>query len=83
MLNYLSAAGKDVIAVRENQCSIFAGSGVAESFPTSGNADGQQRLLNLVTTDFDGLAFINLVDFDMLYGHRRDIDGYAEAAFLL
>ena len=36
--------------------------------------------MNLVTTDFDGLAFINLVDFDMLYGHRRDIDGYAEAA---
>ena len=79
MLNYLSAAGKDVIAVGKIN-DIFAGSGITKSFPTSGNADGQQRLLNLVTTDFDGLAFINLVDFDMLYGHRRDIDGYAEAA---
>ena len=67
MLNYLSAAGKDVIAVGKIN-DIFAGSGITKSFPTSGNADGQQRLLNLVTTDFDGLAFINLVDFDMLYG---------------
>ena len=81
MLNYLSAAGKDVIAVGKINDILLAAA--SPSFPTSGNADGQQRLLNLVTTDFDGLAFINLVDFDMLYGHRRDIDGYAEAASLL
>lgn len=79
MLNVLSEAGKDVIAVGKIN-DIFAGSGVTQTFPTGGNAEGQQRLLELAKTDFAGLAFVNLVDFDMLYGHRRDIDGYAAAA---
>lgn len=79
MLNVLSEAGKDVIAVGKIN-DIFVGSGVTQTFPTGGNAEGQQRLLELVKTEFEGLAFVNLVDFDMLYGHRRDIDGYAAAA---
>lgn len=79
MLNVLAEAGKDVIAVGKIN-DIFAGSGVTRTFPTGGNAEGQQRLLELANTPFAGLAFVNLVDFDMLYGHRRDVDGYAAAA---
>ena len=58
---------------------IFAGSGVTESHPTKGNADGMARTLSLAQRDFAGLCFVNLVDFDMLYGHRQDPDGYARA----
>lgn len=79
MLNVLSEAGKDVIGVGKIN-DIFAGSGITRTFPTGGNAEGQQRLLELARTGFEGLAFVNLVDFDMLYGHRRDVDGYAAAA---
>ncbi|WP_367924743.1 phosphopentomutase [uncultured Ruthenibacterium sp.] len=79
MLNYLSEAGCDVIAVGKIN-DIFAGSGVTQTFPTGGNAEGEQKLLELAQTDFHGLAFVNLVDFDMVYGHRRNIDGYAQAA---
>ena len=69
MLNYLSAAGKDVIAVGKIN-DIFAGSGITKSFPTSGNADGQQRLLNRYY-DFGWSAFINLVDFDVIWPSKR------------
>lgn len=79
LLNVLADAGRDVIAVGKIN-DIFAGSGVTRAIPTGGNAEGQQRLLELAKTDFNGLAFVNLVDFDMLYGHRRDVDGYAAAA---
>ena len=58
---------------------IFAGKGVTESFPTKNNDDGMDQMASLLKRDFNGLCFINLVDFDMLYGHRRDADGYAEA----
>ena len=79
MLDYVSAAGLDVIAVGKIS-DIFAGQGVTQALPTSGNPEGQQVLLRLAQQDFSGLAFVNLVDFDMLYGHRRDVDGYAAAA---
>ena len=79
MLDALSGAGLDVLAVGKIR-DIFAGHGVTEHFPTSGNAEGEQTLLQLAQRDFHGLAFVNLVDFDMLYGHRRNIDGYARAA---
>lgn len=79
LLDRVSEAGMDVLAVGKIR-DIFAGRGVTESFPTAGNAEGQQKLLELAKRDFHGLAFVNLVDFDMLYGHRRDIDGYARAA---
>ncbi len=79
MLDALSGAGLDVLAVGKIR-DIFAGRGVTEHFPTSGNAEGEQTLLQLAQRDFHGLAFVNLVDFDMLYGHRRNIDGYARAA---
>ena len=58
---------------------IFAGSGVTDAIPTKGNTDGIAKTLALADRDFEGLCFVNLVDFDMLYGHRNDIDGYAAA----
>ena len=74
----LKAAGKDVIAVGKIQ-DIFVGKGITEHVYTSGNAEGIQRTLEYLDKDFEGLCFINLVDYDMLYGHRRDVDGYAKA----
>lgn len=78
MLDQLKAAGKDVIAVGKIQ-DIFVGKGITEHVYTSGNAEGIQRTLEYLDKDFEGLCFINLVDYDMLYGHRRDVDGYAKA----
>lgn len=78
MLDQLKAAGKDVIAVGKIQ-DIFVGKGITEHVYTSGNAEGIERTLEYLDRDFEGLCFINLVDYDMLYGHRRDVDGYAKA----
>ena len=78
MLDQLSAAGRDVIAVGKIK-DIFAGQGITEAVYTSGNEQGIERTLEYMDKDFEGLCFINLVDYDMLYGHRRDVDGYAKA----
>ena len=79
MLDVLKAAGRDVIAVGKIY-DIFDGHGVTEKIKTTGNTNGIAFTKALQTRDFEGLAFINLVDFDMLYGHRRDVAGYAAAA---
>ena len=79
MLDVLKGAGKDVIAVGKIY-DIFDGEGVTEKIKTTGNTNGIAFTKALQTRDFDGLAFVNLVDFDMLYGHRRDVAGYAAAA---
>lgn len=79
MLDVLKAAGKDVIAVGKIY-DIFDGHGVTEKIKTTGNTNGIAFTKALQTRDFEGLAFVNLVDFDMLYGHRRDVAGYAAAA---
>lgn len=78
MLDQLQAAGKSVIGVGKIK-DIFAGKGITESVYTAGNAEGIGRTLEYLDKDFEGLCFINLVDYDMLYGHRRDVDGYAAA----
>lgn len=78
MLNVLSEAGFAVKAVGKIH-DIFAGSGVTESVRTSGNAEGIERTLEYMDQEFEGLCFTNLVDYDMLYGHRNDVDGYARA----
>jgi phosphopentomutase len=78
MLDCLKKAGKDVIAVGKIK-DIFAGQGITEAVYTSGNEEGIARTLEYLDRDFEGLCFINLVDYDMLYGHRRDVDGYARA----
>ena len=78
LLDAVKAAGLDSIAVGKIY-DIFAGHGVTEHVYNKSNADGMQHTLNYAAKDFTGLCFVNLVDFDMLYGHRRDIDGYAKA----
>ena len=78
MLDNLISAGKDVIAVGKIK-DIFAGKGISEFTYTTGNEDGINKTVEYMDKDFDGLMFVNLVDYDMLYGHRRDIDGYAKA----
>ncbi len=78
MLDQLSQNGKDVIAVGKIK-DIFAGKGITEAVYTSGNEEGIDRTLEYLDKAFEGLCFINLVDYDMLYGHRRDVDGYAGA----
>lgn len=78
MLDQLSGSGKDVIAVGKIQ-DIFAGKGITEYVYTGGNEEGIERTLEYLDRDFEGLCFVNLVDYDMLYGHRRDVDGYAKA----
>ena len=77
-LDLLKDAGLDVIAVGKIS-DIFAGQGVTDAIKTAGNADGMEKTMALLDRDFRGCAFVNLVDFDMVYGHRRDIDGYAAA----
>jgi phosphopentomutase len=78
MLDYIKDAGKDVIAIGKIY-DIFAGAGITEHTYTTGNPDGIEKTIEYMDKDFDGLMFVNLVDYDMLYGHRRDIDGYAKA----
>ena len=78
MLDLLKEAGRDVIAVGKI-FDIFDGQGVTEKIKTTGNTNGIAFTKALQTRDFEGLAFVNLVDFDMLYGHRRNPDGYAAA----
>ena len=78
MLDLIKAAGKDVLAVGKIN-DIFAGKGITDFVYTSGNAEGIERTIEYLDRDFEGICFINLVDYDMLYGHRRDVDGYAKA----
>lgn len=78
MLNVLQKMGLTVAAVGKIN-DIFAGSGVTEMVRTKGNDDGIDRTLEYLDKDFEGLCFVNLVDYDMLYGHRNDVEGYARA----
>ncbi|WP_167957780.1 phosphopentomutase [Anaerosporobacter faecicola] len=78
MLDQLKEAGLDVLAVGKIN-DIFAGKGITEMVRTANNAEGIERTLEYMKKDFNGLCFTNLVDFDMLYGHRNDAEGYAKA----
>ncbi len=78
ILDEILEAWLDVISVGKI-FDIFAGRSISESYVTKSNSDGIERTLELLDRDFNGLCFINLVDFDMLYGHRNDVDGYAKA----
>ena len=78
VLDELSAAGLDVISVGKIS-DIFAGRGITEAVTAHGNEECMAASMALAERDFHGLCFINLVDFDMKYGHRNDIDGYAAA----
>lgn len=78
LLDLLTKAGIPVFGVGKI-FDIFAGAGVGLSVRTSGNADGIEQTLGAMDSQKEGLIFVNLVDFDMLYGHRNDVHGYAEA----
>lgn len=78
LLDVIKAAGLDSIGVGKIY-DIFAGRGTTEHVYNKSNADGMQHAMDYANKDFHGLCFVNLVDFDMLFGHRRDIDGYAKA----
>lgn len=78
MLDKLKENNLDVISVGKI-ADIFANRGITEKYYTHSNNDGMSKTLELLNKDFNGLCFSNLVDFDMKYGHRRDIDGYANA----
>ena len=78
MLDAIKAAGKASIGVGKIH-DIFAGRGTTEHVYNKSNANGMEHAMHYADVDFEGLCFVNLVDFDMLFGHRRDIDGYANA----
>lgn len=78
MLDFIKESGQETIGVGKI-FDIFAGAGVSEQIKSKGNSDGMRITLELAKRDFKGLAFINLVDFDMIYGHRNNVDGYANA----
>lgn len=78
MIDILKNYGFDTISIGKIN-DLFAGSGISRSIPTHGNTDGIGRLISVMDEDFNGLCFVNLVDFDMKYGHRNDVPGYASA----
>lgn len=78
VLDAIVNAGKTVYAVGKIN-DIFAGQGITEYVYTHSNTEGLQITLDALDKDFEGLCFVNLVDFDSQYGHRQDIDGYAKA----
>ena len=78
MLDAVKASGLDCLAVGKIH-DIFAGRGDTEFVFNRSNADGMAHTADFAARDFHGLCFVNLVDFDMQYGHRRDINGYAGA----
>lgn len=78
MLDQLKESNYDVLGVGKIY-DIFAGKGITDTVRTVDNADGIEKLIERTGRDFEGICFINLVDFDMMYGHRNNIDGYAKA----
>lgn len=78
MLDLMKDSDFDVLAVGKI-FDIFAGKGITDTVRTKDNAEGIEKLIERTEKDFEGLCFVNLVDFDMVYGHRNDVDGYAKA----
>jgi phosphopentomutase len=77
-MNELKDEGYDVLAIGKIS-DIYDGEGVTKSLRTVSNMDGMDKLMETIHTDFTGLSFLNLVDFDALFGHRRDPIGYGKA----
>lgn len=78
MLDVLKENKKEVIAIGKIQ-DLFSGRGITRAIHTEGNEDGIQKTIEEIKKDSEGLIFTNLVDFDMLYGHRNNVEGYAKA----
>lgn len=77
-LDFLKEAGYDVIAIGKIR-DIFDGEGITESIKTKSNLDGMMQTIEVAKRNFTGLCFVNLVDFDAVYGHRRNALGYAQS----
>jgi phosphopentomutase len=77
-LDFIVKSGKRVVGVGKVS-EIFTGRGITESYHSTGNRDGIQKTIEYIGTEFNGVLMTNLVDFDMLYGHRNDPYGYATA----
>lgn len=78
MLDVIKEKGLNVMAVGKIE-DIFAGVGITEAVHTTSNMDGMDKTLEYMAAGKKGIIFTNLVDFDMLYGHRNDVEGYAQA----
>ncbi len=78
ILDRLLTGGKKVVGVGKIS-DIFAARGISESFPIKSNSDGMEKTMEIAAAKGEGLVFINLVDFDMKFGHRRDVKGYQKA----
>lgn len=78
MLDVIKKNGKEVIAIGKIQ-DLFSGRGMTKMIHTNGNEDGINQTIKEMRGDTKGLIYTNLVDFDMLYGHRNNIEGYAKA----
>jgi len=76
LLDLLTRQGIPVVSIGKVR-DLFAGRGVAEAIPTKSDDEGVDRLIDVIRSDASGFVFINLVDFDTLYGHRNDVGGYA------
>jgi len=78
LLDYLKENEKEVLAVGKIS-DIFVGRGITKKFPTKNNLDGIKKIINLIGNNRGDMIFANLIDFDMLYGHRNNPEGYAKA----
>lgn len=78
ILDDISKTGLNVTGIGKIS-DIFCGQGIVKKIKTTSNIDGMEKTIEEAKTDFEGLVFVNLVDFDMLYGHRNNINGYANA----
>ena len=78
LLDYLKENEKEVLAVGKIS-DIFVGRGITKKFPTKNNLDGIKKIINLIGNNKGDMIFANLLDFDMLYGHRNNPEGYAKA----
>ncbi|WP_026584684.1 phosphopentomutase [Bacillus sp. J33] len=78
VMNEMADSGLDVVAIGKIS-DIYDGEGVTEAIRTTSNMDGMDKLIQTFDKDFTGMSFLNLVDFDALFGHRRDPEGYGKA----
>lgn len=78
VLDALKSKGFQTIGIGKIY-DIFAGKGISETYPNEGNKKNMEKAIELLDKEFEGLCFVNLVDFDMLYGHRNDVKGYVNA----
>lgn len=78
MLDVIKENEKEVISIGKIQ-DLFSGRGITKTIHTNGNADGIEKTIEEIKQKREGIIYTNLVDFDMLYGHRNNIEGYKEA----